>query len=548
MTNSSILTLDSVTLVLPDGRPLFTDLNESFDLRHTGLVGRNGVGKSLLGQLLAGLREPSQGHCLRHGRVHHLDQQVLANSATLADLARIGGTLRALERIERGSIDPADFDAVGDRWDIRSRLQAQLQRHGLGHLDPHCPANRLSGGQAMRVALLGAWLSEADYLILDEPSNHLDSSARAMLLDMLQGWDKGLLVISHDRALLGHMARIVELSPLGLRAYGGDFAFYRQQSTAQAELAAQELLRLKQQRQRQAVALQRQRENLERHQASAGRQARQANQAQILLDRQQQRSQATAGRQRRELRDAKATLDEQVREAARQVEREVPIMLHAPTPQRHAGREVLALEGLYLPRGTTTALDLRLCLGQRLGVVGDNGSGKSTLLRVLAGELAPRAGSLRLTGEVALLDQHGSRLEPQHSALEHLRAANPRLQRDELHRRLAQLGIDAARIALPGALLSGGERLKVALAAVLYREQPLDLLLLDEPNNHLDLPSLEALEQLLRQFKGALLVVSHDHVFLENLILKDYLRLGSSLSRSFGARAIDRIRATRCSP
>ncbi|WP_288522252.1 ATP-binding cassette domain-containing protein [uncultured Pseudomonas sp.] len=525
MTSSSILTLDSVTLVLPDGRPLFTDLNESFDLRHTGLVGRNGVGKSLLGQLLAGLREPSEGYCLRLGRVHHLDQQVIANSTTVADLAQVGSTLRALERIERGSLDPEDFDAVGERWDIRPRLQAQLQRHGLGHLDPYYPVEHLSGGQAMRVALLGAWLSEADYLILDEPSNHLDSSARTLLLDMLQGWDKGLLVISHDRALLGHMARIVELSPLGLRAYGGDFGFYRQQSTAQAERAAQALLRLKQQRQRQVQALQRQRENFERHQACAGRRAKQANQAQILLDRQQQRSQATAGRQRRELRDAKAALDEQVRQAARQVEREVPIVLHAPTPQRHAGREVLALERLYLPRGTTTALDLRLCLGQRLGVVGDNGSGKSTLLRVLAGELAPRAGSLRLTGEVALLDQHGSCLGPRQSALEHLRAANPRLPDDELRRRLAQLGIDAARITLPSVLLSGGERLKVALAAVLYRERPLDLLLLDEPNNHLDLPSLEALEHLLHQFKGALLVVSHDQVFLQSLVLEGCLHL-----------------------
>lgn len=525
MTNTSILTLDSVSLILPDGRPLFTELNESFDLRRTGLVGRNGVGKSLLAQLLAGLRAPSHGRCLRHGTVRYLDQQVIRHSASVAELAGIDKRLAALERIEAGSCDSADFDRLGERWDLREQFQALLQRHGLGHLHPHYPTANLSGGQAMSVALLGTQLEDADYLILDEPSNHLDVAARERLQQMIQAWPKGLLVISHDRALLAHMQRIVELSSLGLESYGGNYAFYRQQQAMQAGQAQQQLARLKHERERQTRELQRQRDNLARHQASAARNARQSNQAKILLDRQQQRSQATAGRRQHALGQARADLDQQVRQAAERVARTQDSVFHAPPAQRPGGREVLAMEGVRLPYGTPATLNLRLCLGQRMALVGGNGSGKSTLLRVIMGEQSAIAGQLRSSGEIALLDQHCSRLPATQSALEHLGDSNPGLPLATRRTRLAQLGLDAARCELPSALLSGGERLKAALAAVLYRERPVDLLLLDEPSNHLDLPSLQALEDMLRQFDGALLVASHDQLFLQALGVADRLLL-----------------------
>lgn len=302
-------------------------------------------------------------------------------------------------------------------------------------------------------------------------------------------------------------------------------ALYSAQKANQTAQAQQQLARLKQEQRRQARELQRQREDLERHQARAGRQAKHANQAKILVDRKQERSQATAGKQRRDHRDARQTLLGKVRDAAREVEQDSAITLHAPTPQRHPGREVLALQALCLPHGTRKALDLRLCLGQRVGLIGANGSGKSTLLRLLNGELPASPDNVRLIGETALLDQHCSTLAGNRSVLEHLRQANPTLAQGKLRSRLAQLGLDAARIELPSSLLSGGERMKAALAAVLYRERPLDLLLLDEPGNHLDLPSLTALEGMLGQFRGALIVASHDAVLLENLALDEYLLL-----------------------
>ncbi|WP_060481082.1 ATP-binding cassette domain-containing protein [Pseudomonas sp. NBRC 111119] len=525
MTDPSILTLDSVTLALPDGRLLFHNLNATFDRSRTGLVGRNGVGKSLLAQVMAGQRAPSSGTCQRQGHVHLLGQQVIEHSATVADLAQVGPVIAALQRIEQGSVDAADFDTVGERWGIREQLQALLQRHGLGQLDWRTPARCLSGGQAMRVALIGAWLSDADYLILDEPSNHLDGPARAELLGMIKAWDRGMLVISHDRTLLGHMARILELSSLGLRAYGGDYNHYLAQKSAEATHAEQHLAHLKRQQLRQARDRQQQRENLEKAQARAGRTAKVANQAKIIVDRRQQVGQATLGKQRRQHRSAEQAMQAEIRTAAGDTEQCSTIHVHAPTPQRHAGRQVLALQDLRLPHGTQQPVTVRMQVGQRLGLVGANGSGKSTLLRMIDGQLPSPGDSLVLSGEAALLDQHCTLLNGTDSALQHLQRANPALHQGELRSRLAQLGLDAARVGLPSSLLSGGERMKAALAAILYRQQPLDLLLLDEPGNHLDLPSLQAVQAMLGQYRGALIIASHDAILLEQLALDEYLKL-----------------------
>ncbi|WP_162963655.1 ATP-binding cassette domain-containing protein, partial [Pseudomonas aeruginosa] len=178
MTNTSTLTLDGVSFQLPDGSLLFSDLDETFDTRHTGLVGRNGVGKSLLARLLAGHLQPSSGSVRRQGRVRYLAQQLEpADYPTVADLAGVRPWLEALARIEAGSLDAADYECLGERWDIRQRLADALAAEGLGHLRADTPSERLSGGECMRVALLGAFLDDADFLILDEPSNPLDGPA-----------------------------------------------------------------------------------------------------------------------------------------------------------------------------------------------------------------------------------------------------------------------------------------------------------------------------------------------------------------------------------
>lgn len=521
MTTAS-LTLEGVSFLLPDGRALFTALDAQFDLRPTGLVGRNGAGKSVLAQILAGQRRPAAGRCLRSGVVHYVPQQVLpAPGATIAEVAGVAPVFAALARIEAGGVAATDFDVVGDRWDIRERFAAALQAQQLGHLAPLQPAADASGGELTRVALLGAWLADADFLILDEPSNHLDIVQRRRLRDALQAWSKGLIVVSHDRALLEPMQRIVELSPSGLRDYGGGYTFYAQARADEQAVALEELARRKQERRRGEAQMRAQREALARRGARDTRQARTANQAPILLGRRKRQAEVSAGKALRQQAERGERLDAAVAAAAQRIDEAAPVALFAPLPSSAGQRKVAQLEGMSLPHGIAGGhrLDLIVTGRQRIGVTGANGSGKSTLLKLLAGLIEPARGRCVVHVPRAYLGQRLEALDPEASPLAHLLAADPAATQTQVRTRLALLGLSSDAINVPSAQLSGGERLKTALAGALYRAEPAELLLLDEPTNHLDLAALEAIEQMLGQYRGALVVVSHDATFLDRLAL-----------------------------
>ena len=526
MIDTSIV-LKDVSYLLPDGSPLFTDLCEQFDQRHTGLVGRNGVGKSVLARILAGLLPPTSGVRRCAGRVHYLAQQVaLSPDQSVAGLVGVADTLAALRRIESGSVAADDFDTVGDDWDLPQRLQQALEREQLGYLTADTPASALSGGEAMRISLLGATLSNADFLILDEPSNHLDRDSRWALIEQLRCWQRGLIVISHDRSLLECMTRIVELSPAGLASYGGNYSFYAAAKERERQSAVEHLHACKVERRRQQRAAQAQLERVDRRQARGGRQGKQANQAKILLDRQKERSEASSGALRRKQAASHELSTQRVREAARQVEAQAQIHLRALSVGQPSNRRVAELAEVRLPwiAGPAGRINLLVRGQQRTGVIGPNGAGKSTLLRVLAGQLEPLAGTCWVTPEMAYLDQNLRTLDPARSVWDQLRSVNRTATEGELRTRLAQLGLDGQRLAVASRFLSGGERVKAALACLLYADLPPRLLLLDEPCNHLDLPSLQAVEEMLRTYGGAMLVVSHDDAFLRSLGLTDWLR------------------------
>lgn len=527
MTNPC-LALESVSYVLPDGRTLFSDLSEQFDQRPVGLVGRNGAGKTVLARILAGQLQPTSGRCVRIGEVHYLAQQVTPSAdGSVASLAGVQDTLTALARIEAGSTAPEDFDVVGDRWDIRQRLVQELERNGLDHLDVEAPVSSLSGGEAMRLALIGALLSDVDFLILDEPSNHLDRPNRLALIEQLQRWSRGLLVISHDRQLLETMERTVELSSLGMRSYGGNFTFYARSKAQERQNALQQLEQLKLERRREEHAMRGQRERQERRQARGSKHGKEANQANILLGRQKDRSEGSAGRLNLLRTVNREQLAQRVREAAKHIEDDAPISLHVPPTFQAAQRRLMDLEAVELPFVPAFGRHVHFSLSgqQRVGVVGPNGCGKSTLLKVMAGLLEPVVGTRKAEPKIDYLDQHLANLDPERSTLEQMRVANPVATEGDLRMRLAQLGLDAQNIMAPSGSLSGGERLKAALACVLYADPPPQLVLLDEPSNHLDLPSAQALEIMLRSYHGGLVVVSHDDEFMNNLELTHRLRI-----------------------
>ena len=236
----SLITLDGLAYRSPDGRTLFENLTLAFGRERTGLVGRNGVGKTTLARLIVGELDPAAGSVTVIGRVASLSQAVSPPSgASLGDLLGVAEPLAALERIERGEGTDADLETAD--WLLPARLDAALARMGLAGMELGRPAVELSGGQVTRARMAGLLVAETDVIILDEPTNNLDADGREAVAEFLESWTRGALVISHDRDLLRRMERIVELSSLGARVYGGGYDLYAERKAAEAAGVARDL-------------------------------------------------------------------------------------------------------------------------------------------------------------------------------------------------------------------------------------------------------------------------------------------------------------------
>lgn len=514
----SHISIHSLSYVLPNGRLLFSDLNESFGTERTALVGRNGTGKTVLAKIMADILTPTSGSVVRSGIVRYVDQIVApASFKNAADMAGLANVISALERIEEGRGEGEDFTLADGNWDIRERLEREFKTAGLGHIAPETPATQLSGGESTRVSLVGAFLSQADFLILDEPTNHLDVKNKEALLEYLKTWRGGLLIISHDRFVLNRMERIVELSLHGLRNYGGNFALYKERKEEEHSAAVAHAEHLRTERKRTVVE---QRESMERQQKRERRGKKDAAKGgipKIIAGGLKRQAEITTGKLQDKHTEKLAEIAAAEYEASMLAKSEEPVVLIPPLCSVHDSKVVLTLKNLVLPYGTSRApINFTIMGPERVAIEGANGSGKTTLLRVIMDMLAPKSGSSELKVPFAYLDQFAA-LPEDKSALQCLMSVSEGLNLGEAGTRLAQIGIAKERMHLPVSVLSGGERLKTALLCALHSTPPPQLLILDEPTNHLDLDSVESVEKVLNAYTGAILVVSHDRHFLENI-------------------------------
>ncbi|EPA6639475.1 TPA: ABC-F family ATP-binding cassette domain-containing protein [Serratia marcescens] len=515
---SPYFVLHQLTCQFADGETLFGPLDLAFDRQRCGLVGRNGVGKTQLLRLIAGLDRPGNGHVESHAALAYVAQQPeIAADTTLAQLLGYGEVFAALARLEQGRPLADDIDRLEGRWDLNDRLQNAFAAAGLPAFDPLRSASSLSGGERMRAALCGALIGEGDFLLLDEPTNHLDSVGRAWLYQQLDQWRGGLLIASHDRQLLARMARIVELTPGALRSYGGNYDDYRRQRDTEQQAARADLEHAREERRRTRARQQKEHDMSQRRSAQTLRVVDTLNIASFERVAYKSAAKESLGTLRKQHQDQRDGLDAAVREAYQRVEEEQPVLLALPGSEVSANKQVLVLEQLQLPFVSAPPLDLRIDGPMRVALTGPNGCGKSTLLKTVLGQLTALSGHCHCPLPTAYLDQTLSQLDPNLSVMEHLGLQDSPLAEGALRTRLAQLQLGADRIALPLGSLSGGERLKAALACALWRQQPAQLLLLDEPTNHLDLASSLAIETALADFPGAMLVVSHDEDFLQAL-------------------------------
>ncbi|KQS56150.1 ABC transporter [Brevundimonas sp. Leaf363] len=515
---SARVTLSRVAARTPDGRTLFENLSLAFGRERTGLVGRNGAGKSTLLRIVAGESATTEGAVARAGSVGVLAQRFEpAPDERVADTLGMAEKLAVIERITAGQGSADDLDAAD--WMLPDRAAAALAEVGLEGLSLDQLTASLSGGEQTRLRLARLMTEAPDLLVLDEPTNHLDAEARDLVAAVLGRWKGGVLVASHDRGLLNRMDRIIELSSLGVAVHGGGYDLYAEAKAAERAAAVRALavaergVETSRRVARQAEEARARRDRVGRAFASKGSEPK------ILLGAMARRAEASAGRETRLADRAMGEAVSELEMAGARVERVRSLDIPMPPSGLAAGRTALKLAGAEWrsPGGRRIAgpIDLSLIGPERVAVTGANGAGKSTLLKLAAGRLSPSDGSVERRVRTAMLDQDADVLRADETLVEAFRRLNPETAPNEARAALARfLFRNSAGERIVGSL-SGGERLRAALACVVGGAEPAQLLILDEPTNHLDLESVTAIEAALRAWDGALLVVSHDAAFLE---------------------------------
>ncbi len=523
----SPLALHHVDLTWPDGAPVFAGLDLSVPEGRSGLVGTNGSGKSTLLRLLAGDLTPSAGHVSRPGRVGLLRQDLVRDAAEPVDaFLEVADVRAALHRIESGSLDPAtyarDHDTVGDAWDIEERLVASLTRVGLPESVLSRRIGELSGGEVTQLGLSRLLLARPDVLLLDEPSNNLDRSARERLLEVLDTWRGTLLVVSHDPELLEHVDRIGELREGRLRWYGGGYGAFLEQVETEQAAAEQAVTTARADVRRQRHDLLDSERVLARRRRFAKKAYATTREPRAVMKLRKRSAEVSAAAYTRtheqRLEGARGRLED----AESRVREDPRIRVDLPGTEVGSGRVVLRSEDLVIRTGTAVEIDLRG--PERLALTGPNGSGKTTLLRTIEGALAPLAGSVEALVPVGVLPQRLDGLDDALSVADNVAAAGT-AEHNAVRAGLARFGFRGARAEQLAGTLSGGERLRASLAALLLADPSPQLLLLDEPGNNLDLGARESLVSALTAYRGALVVVSHDVALLEEIGVDRELRL-----------------------
>ncbi|MFE1775697.1 ABC-F family ATP-binding cassette domain-containing protein [Streptomyces sp. NPDC059008] len=506
----------------PDGSPVLADFQLAVGPGRTGLIGLNGSGKSTLLKLIAGELTPTAGSVKVAGEVGYLPQNAPLDTHLRVDQALgIAAARAALHAIENGDASEEHFTAVGDDWDVEERARATLDQLGLPGIDLDRTIGEVSGGESVLLRLAALLLRRPDVLLLDEPTNNLDRAARQRLYDAVAGWSGVLVVVSHDRELLQLVDRIADLRGGEIHWYGGNFGAYEEALAVEQE-AAERMVRVAE------ADVQRQKRELADAHVKLARRVRYGNkmnankrEPKIVMNERKREAQVSAGKHRimhtERLKEARERLDE----AAEAVRDDDEIRIDLPHTAVPPGRTVLTLQALRTRYGARADVEVRG--PERIALTGRNGSGKTTLLRTIAGEIPPEDGTAQVHVPYRFLPQRLEVLDNTLTVVENVARFAPDATNNRIRARLARFLFKGARADQTAGTLSGGERFRASLAALMLAEPAPQLLMLDEPTNNLDMASVRRLVTALESYEGALLVVSHDLPFLRDIGITRWL-------------------------
>ena len=528
-----MLIIQNISYIHPNTDLLFSDINLTVNNHDKiALTGNNGTGKSTLLKIIAKELQPSDGH-LNVDAIPYYVPQISGqyNHLTLAQALRIEYKLNALKEILNGNTTEENFNLLGDDWAIEDRCNEALNYWQLNDLDLTQKMGTLSGGQKTKVFLAGISIHHPELILLDEPSNHLDSSGRQLLYDFIQSTKSTLIVVSHDRKLLNLLDTVCELSKHGIKVYGGNYEFYAEQKQIESNALNQDI-----QSKEKALrkAKEKERETLERQQKldsrGKGKQEK-AGVARIMMNTLRNNAENSTSKMKNIHAEKIGGISQELQELRSTLPDIDKMKFGFDKSALHKGKILFTATNINFSYNIQPLWkdnpNFQITSGERIALKGENGSGKTTLIKLILGNLQPQTGTVYRAGSKSVyIDQDYSLLDNKLKVYEQAQQFNTSvLQEHEIKIRLNRFLFTKEDWDKPCGTLSGGERMRLMLCCLTINNQSPDIIILDEPTNNLDIQNIGILTAAINEYQGTLIVVSHDETFLEQVNIERTIKL-----------------------
>lgn len=525
--------LQNVSYIHFNRELLFDNISLSINSKEKlALIGNNGAGKSTLLKIIAGQILPSAGDITIFSKPYCIPQRVgQFDNLTVAQAIGVADRLNALSEILSGKVTEDNLSALNDEWTIEERCKEALSYWQLDDLDLKTKMQILSSGQKTKVFLAGIKINNPEIVLLDEPTNHLDLTARNLLYQFIEETSCTLIVVSHDRILLNGLNKMCELNPHGMKIYGGNYDFYKEQKTLENTAI---ISRLKEKQKLLRKAKETEREALERQQRKNSRsknQQKKEGTGKAMMNKMENDAEKSTARLKGVHTDKISTIAQQFNDLRKEVPACDKMKFGFDNSVLHKEKILVTAKEINYAYNENllwkNMLDFQIVSGERIVIKGNNGTGKTTLIKLISGEFEPSCGSIfRADNKTVYIDQGYSLIHSNLIVYEQLQAFNnSALQEPEIKTRLNRFLFSKEFWDKPCAVLSGGEKMRLLLCCLTITMQSPDIIILDEPTNNLDIQNVEILTNAVNDYCGTLIVVSHDQYFLKQINIERAIEL-----------------------